>query len=61
LVGRPAKLHALGIEVFSALYGRDFSAENQLLAALDLSGLTLDGLRQAAETGVLPRLVEGDD
>lgn len=58
LVGRPARLHRIGVEVFSALYGRDFAAENRLLAAMDLPSLSLDALRTAAATGVLPRLVE---
>lgn len=53
LVGRPARLHRAGIEIFSAMYGRDFMAENDLLAALGPERLTLDGLGRAARTGRL--------
>lgn len=41
LAGKPAELHESGIRIFSALYGRDFVAENDLLAALDLDSLSL--------------------
>ena len=34
LAGVPAPLHAGGIAIFSALYGRDFAAENDILPAL---------------------------
>ena len=53
LAGRPAALHEAGVRIFSAMYGRDFMAENELLNALDLSRFTLDDLRQAARTGLL--------
>ncbi|MEM9578095.1 MAG: NAD/NADP octopine/nopaline dehydrogenase family protein [Pseudomonadota bacterium] len=53
LVGRPATLHEAGIAIFSAMYGRAFSQENDLLNALNLEGLSLDDLQQAARTGVL--------
>ncbi|HEU0230253.1 MAG TPA: NAD/NADP octopine/nopaline dehydrogenase family protein [Burkholderiaceae bacterium] len=36
LAGRPAPLHEAGIALFSAAYGRDFPAENNLLPGLDL-------------------------
>lgn len=55
LVGRPAHLHAAGVALFSAMYGRDFAAENELLLALDLETVSLDALRQAALSGVIPR------
>ncbi|GGE88595.1 NAD/NADP octopine/nopaline dehydrogenase family protein [Stappia taiwanensis] len=53
LVGRPATLHEAGIRIFSAMYGRDFTAENELLTALDLTRFSLEELRQAAQTGRL--------
>lgn len=51
LVGRPARLHAAGIEIFSAMYCRDFRAENELLAALNLADTSLDALKAAARRG----------
>jgi opine dehydrogenase len=53
LAGQPAKLHQAGVRIFSAMYGRDFMAENELLNALDLSRFTLDDLKQAARAGLL--------
>ena len=53
LTGHPAKLHEAGIQIFSAMYGRDFEAENEILKALDLGRYDLDDLRRAAKTGVL--------
>lgn len=55
LAGRPAVLHEAGIRIFSAMYGRDFMAGNDLLSALDLERYTLDDLRAAARTGRLPQ------
>lgn len=54
LVGKPATLHEAGIALFSAMYGRDFAAENELLPALALTNVTLDELRDASFTGRLP-------
>jgi opine dehydrogenase len=51
LTGRPAKLHRAGIEIFSALYGRDFFSENQLLGALDLDSMSLDQLKMLSRDG----------
>ena len=51
LVGRPAKLHRAGIDIFSAMYGRDFWSENELLKALDLGKMTIGQLKDAARTG----------
>ncbi|EHK55730.1 coenzyme 420-dependent octopine/nopaline dehydrogenase [Mesorhizobium alhagi CCNWXJ12-2] len=51
LTGRPAKLHRAGIEIFSALYGRDFFSENQLLGALDLDSMSLDELKMLSRDG----------
>ena len=53
LVGKPATLHDAGIDIFSAMYGRDFRTENDLLNALKLDGFGLDELQQAARTGLL--------
>lgn len=54
LTGRPARLHESGIALFSAMYERDFTAENNLLVALELEKLTLDDLKRAAFSGILP-------
>ena len=51
LAGRPAPLHRAGIEIFSALYGRDFFSENQLLEALALDALSLEELKRLARDG----------
>ncbi|TDL81472.1 NAD/NADP octopine/nopaline dehydrogenase [Palleronia sediminis] len=53
LAGHPAMLHEAGIRVFSAMYGRNFEAENEILAALDLERFSLDDLQEAAKTGLL--------
>ncbi len=53
LTGQPAILHEAGIRIFSAMYGRDFAQENNLLKALDLERFSLDELQQAARTGLL--------
>jgi opine dehydrogenase len=54
LAGSPAPLHQAGVRIFSAMYGRDFAAENTLLAALDLKRRSLAELRAAAVTGRWP-------
>ncbi|WP_300010642.1 NAD/NADP octopine/nopaline dehydrogenase family protein [uncultured Roseobacter sp.] len=53
LTGQPATLHEAGIKIFSAMYGRDFPAENEILNALELDRFSLDDLQQAARTGLL--------
>ena len=55
LVGRPARLHDAGTRVFSAMYGRDFTTENELLNALDLQRRDMRDLQRAARTGLLQR------
>ncbi len=45
IAGVPMPLHEAGIGVFSALYGRDFRAENNLLPPLALEGLSMAELR----------------
>ncbi|MCB9942065.1 MAG: NAD/NADP octopine/nopaline dehydrogenase family protein [Geminicoccaceae bacterium] len=54
LVGRPARLHSAGVEIFGAMYGRDFFAENDLIEALNLGNWTLPQLREAAAGGCPP-------
>ena len=56
LAGRPARLHDAGTKILSAMYGRDFTAENDLLNALDLPRHDLNDLKQAARTGLLRQL-----
>lgn len=51
LTGCPAVLHEAGIRIFSAMYGRDFEAENELLAALELARYSLDDLKAASKSG----------
>jgi opine dehydrogenase len=53
LTGHPTSLHEAGIRIFSAMYGRDFEAENDLLNALGLPRFGLDDLQRAAKTGLL--------
>lgn len=54
LAGRPAVLHKAGIAIFSAMYDRDFMAENDLLNAIGLHRYSLTDLQEAATTGLLP-------
>ncbi|NKC52402.1 hypothetical protein HED63_28090 [Ochrobactrum cytisi] len=51
LVGKPAELHETGVKVFSAMYGRDFSAENDLLSALTMDVLVLEELVLLCKNG----------
>ncbi|HKL68393.1 NAD/NADP octopine/nopaline dehydrogenase family protein [Salibaculum sp.] len=53
LAGCPAPLHEAGIRIFSAMYGRDFEQENEILKTLDLSRFDLGDVKQAAKTGIL--------
>lgn len=53
MVGCPAELHRAGIRIFSAMYGVDFMAENELLSTLTPDQYSLDDLQQAARTGLL--------
>ena len=55
LAGRPARLHEAGTRILSAMYGRDFAAENELLDALDLQRHDICDLQRAARTGLLQR------
>jgi len=58
LTGHPAPLLEAGIRIFSAMYGRDFEDENEILKALDLGRYNLDDLKRAAHSGLL-RQTEG--
>ncbi|MBD8651098.1 NAD/NADP octopine/nopaline dehydrogenase family protein [Rhizobium sp. CFBP 13726] len=51
LAGSPAELHESGVRIFSAMYGRDFTAENDLLNALDLDAMSLDELKTLCQNG----------
>ena len=51
LAGHPAPLHEAGVRIFSAMYGRDFTAENDLLAALDIDSLSLAQLQKLCRDG----------
>jgi opine dehydrogenase len=51
IVGAPAGLHESGIAILSALYGRDFTKENNLLPALELEKKSLDELRTLCREG----------
>lgn len=55
LLGRltetPALLHEAGLNLFSALYGRDFRRENDLLPELGLEALSAAELRRLAREG----------
>lgn len=51
LAGHPAELHESGVRIFSAMYGRDFNAENDLLSALDLDSMSLDQLNALCRDG----------
>lgn len=59
IVGKPAVLHQAGIDIMSAMYGRDFSSENRLLNKLALSSMSVEQLRHAGKTGLL-RLNEAE-
>ncbi|MGF1528233.1 MAG: NAD/NADP octopine/nopaline dehydrogenase family protein [Candidatus Competibacterales bacterium] len=51
LTGCTATLHEAGIALFSALYGRDFPRENDLIKALDLENIPLVQLQALARHG----------
>jgi opine dehydrogenase len=44
-------LHEAGVSLFSAMYGRDFTAENDLLGALDIDALSLAKLQTLCRDG----------
>ncbi len=51
LTGRPATLHQAGIDTFSALYGRDFAAENNLLGEIGFETMSLPQLKALVQDG----------
>jgi opine dehydrogenase len=51
LAGVDARLHDSGIDIFSALYGRDFRGENDLLPELGLGHLSRSDLQRLARQG----------
>lgn len=51
LVGQKAELHEAGVAIFSAMYGRDFTAENDLLNALDIDAMSLEQLNGLCRDG----------
>ena len=51
LAGRPAVLHEAGLALFSALYGRDLAADNDLLPAIGFDGLDLPALQRMSRAG----------
>jgi opine dehydrogenase len=51
MTGVAVPLHSAGIAVFSAVYGRDFRAENDLLPALNLEAHGPDGLVRLLRQG----------
>jgi opine dehydrogenase len=51
LVGCPAELHEAGVRIFSAMYGRDFNAENTLLSALELDTMSLEEISTLCRDG----------
>jgi len=55
LVNRPAVLHESGLLICNSMYGRDFSAENDLLQAISMDDLNLEDLKEAVRTGQLQK------
>ncbi len=51
LTGVGAPLHEAGTRIFSALYGRDLVADNNLLPELGLGAMTIDEMRQLTQLG----------
>lgn len=51
LTGVPTPVHSAGIDIFGAMYGRDFRAENTLLDLVPLDRMSLPELREAATAG----------
>ena len=51
LCGHPATLHESGLALLSAMYGRDLTADNDILPALDMQSMTRDRLRHLAAHG----------
>lgn len=62
LVGCPTPLHKAGIQILSAMYARNFEAENDLLVAGDFKSLSLEQLERACIHGMSsPRMNQEAD
>ena len=55
IAGVRVPLHESGVELFSAIYGRDFRDDNDLLPALELDGMSSAELHRVARDGFLHR------
>ena len=53
LVEKRATLHESGVQLISAMYGRSFIEENDLLPALQLDQYTLEEIQEASKSGIL--------
>lgn len=51
MTNRPATLHQAGLDILSALYGRDLARENDLVSELFLSNMSLEELRDLVRAG----------
>ncbi|MBB3962967.1 NAD/NADP octopine/nopaline dehydrogenase family protein [Rhizobium metallidurans] len=51
IIGRPAVLHESGISIMSAAYGRDLTADNDLLPALSIEGMSAEDLQSICRNG----------
>jgi opine dehydrogenase len=51
MLGVDVRLHKAGMAIFSALYGRDLSAENDLLPAIELQEMSVAKLNEIVEHG----------
>ena len=54
MVDRPARLHEAGVHLLSALYGRDFETENNLLDAIGFDAMTIDDIKRVSRDGYGP-------
>ena len=54
LVGAPAVLHESGTNLMSAIYGRDFRAENDLLPEIGFDRLSFEELKSLCREGYPP-------
>ncbi|WAJ29358.1 NAD/NADP octopine/nopaline dehydrogenase family protein [Antarcticirhabdus aurantiaca] len=51
MAGAPAVLHEAGVSIFSASYGRDLTADNDILPALGFEAMSLGDLRRLTRDG----------
>ncbi|ODT20227.1 MAG: NAD/NADP octopine/nopaline dehydrogenase [Kaistia sp. SCN 65-12] len=52
LVGRPAVLHESGVAILSAAYGRDLTADNDILPALDIASMSSQQVEALCRDGL---------